>query len=219
MPATSNHRSIAKYAKKAGLYDGTAHRTDWIRQHTIDLLELRPGEVVLDVGCGSGLSFAQLRAKVGPAGSVVGIDQSPEMLALAQRRIAENGWTNTRAVEAFTEHVELPWQFDALLFHYTHDILQSETSVRNVLAYAKPNARIAIAGMKYFPIWLEPLNLYAFFKNYAWNGNGAGLRRPWRHIERLAELAPIRSTQVGMGYITHGVVSAPQHNHKSHIEA
>jgi arsenite methyltransferase len=219
MPALSNQRSISKYAKKALHYDGTAQRTDWIREHTINLLNLRAGEVVLDVGCGSGLSFGRLREKVGPAGSVMGIDQSPEMLGLAQRRIAENGWENTRAVEAFTEQVELPWQFDALLFHYTHDILQSESSVRNLLTYAKPNARIAIAGMKYFPLWMEPLNVYAFFKNYAWNGNGAGLRRPWRHIERLAELAPIRSTQVGMGYITHGVVNAPQPNRRSHLEA
>jgi arsenite methyltransferase len=79
-PSITNTRSIRKYAKKAKLYDGTAYRTDWIRSATIDLLELKEGQTVLDVGCGSGLSFEQLLQGVGGSGTVVGFDQSPHML-------------------------------------------------------------------------------------------------------------------------------------------
>jgi arsenite methyltransferase len=45
-----------------------------------------PGERILDVGCGPGFLSAELSQEVGPAGSVVGVDASPAMLALAARR-------------------------------------------------------------------------------------------------------------------------------------
>jgi arsenite methyltransferase len=205
-PSLTNARSIQKYAKKAKLYDSTAHRTDWIRRKTIELLELNEGQAVLDVGCGSGLSFEQLRNGVGANGNVIGFDQSPDMLGLAQRLVNQRGWSNVCAQYGFGESIQFDVQFDAFLFHYTHDVLQSPKAIENLLSFAKPNARIAIAGMKMFPIWLEPLNVYAFFKNYAWNGNGSGLRRPWRHIEEQTDFTFIRSTQVGMGYIAVGKV-------------
>jgi arsenite methyltransferase len=205
--SVSNTRSIQKYAKKAKHYDGTAQRTDWIRRKTIELLELGQGQAVLDVGCGSGLSFSQLRDVVGASGAVVGFDQSPHMLEIAHRQIRQMEWLNVSAKHDFGETVHFERQFDAFLFHYTHDILQSPKAIENILRFAKPHAKIAIAGMKMFPYWLEPLNVYAFFKNYAWNGNGSGLRRPWRYIELCTEFTLVQSTQMGMGYIA--VASVP----------
>jgi arsenite methyltransferase len=205
-PDESNLNSMRKYARKAKLYDGTSHRTDWIRQHTINLLELKPGQVVLDVGCGSGLSLAILQGLVGDRGLVVGIEQSREMLDLAQAKIAQKAWRNVRVDHGFCEACNFPEKFDAFLFNYTHDIMQSPQALRNLLSYAKPGARVAIAGVKFFPRWMEPLNLYAYFKNFAWNGNGSGLRRPWRHIEKEINFRWVRSTQLGMGYIACGTV-------------
>jgi arsenite methyltransferase len=49
-------------------------------------LAAAPGERILDVGCGPGFLSAELQLEVGPAGSVVGVDSSPAMLALAARR-------------------------------------------------------------------------------------------------------------------------------------
>src|SRR5438270_13124103 len=54
-------------------------------QRAVDELGLRPGAVVLDVGCGTGRALPLLRAVVGASGSVIGVDATPEMLAEAVR--------------------------------------------------------------------------------------------------------------------------------------
>ena len=62
--------------------------------HLLAAADPMPGERVLDVGCGAGVtSFAAARL-VGPEGSVVGLDISPTMLAVASRRAEESGLTN-----------------------------------------------------------------------------------------------------------------------------
>lgn len=55
---------------------------------------LRDGDIVLDIGCGAGNAFAELRAAVGATGRVVGVDVSPKMVARARERISANGWAN-----------------------------------------------------------------------------------------------------------------------------
>jgi ubiquinone/menaquinone biosynthesis C-methylase UbiE len=64
------------------------------RQAGIALLAPGAGDVVIDLGCGTGLNFAPLLAATGPSGIVIGIDRSAEMLAVAQRRIDREGWSD-----------------------------------------------------------------------------------------------------------------------------
>jgi arsenite methyltransferase len=205
-PAHTHLNSLEKYRRKAGHYDSTTHRTDAIREETIAQLQLQSGDLVLDVGSGTGKSISLLRQAIGDAGHVFGIEQSPEMHRLALEKQAREGWENVSLICDFCECVVLPEKFDSLLFHYTHDILQSAAAVENLLAHAKPGARVAIAGMKCFPWWTGPLNLIAFAKNYAWNGNKRGLFTPWAHLAPRLTDWQWRSTQLGMGYIASGRV-------------
>src|SRR6516162_9521439 len=55
---------------------------------------LRPGEVVVDLGCGGGLDVLLAAGKVGPSGRVIGIDMTPEMLDRARANAARQGATN-----------------------------------------------------------------------------------------------------------------------------
>src|SRR6516225_95541 len=55
---------------------------------------LRPGETVVDLGCGGGLDVLLAAAKVGPAGRAVGIDMAPEMVERARRGAARQGVGN-----------------------------------------------------------------------------------------------------------------------------
>ncbi|MFP7761560.1 class I SAM-dependent methyltransferase [Marisediminicola sp. LYQ85] len=58
------------------------------------------GDVVLDLGCGTGLNFSLLVDAVGPEGAVIGLDASPDMLAMARARIDRAGWRNVAVAVA-----------------------------------------------------------------------------------------------------------------------
>lgn len=64
-----------------------------------DRLDLRPGMRVLDAGSGPGRVTVPLARRVGPEGKVVAFDVQPDMLRKLERRVAEAGLTNVRAVQ------------------------------------------------------------------------------------------------------------------------
>ncbi|MBI5108432.1 MAG: methyltransferase domain-containing protein [Rhodocyclales bacterium] len=205
---TIQQRSLAKYRKRAAAYDASCGPTWPIRERAIAALCLQAGQRVLDVGCGTGLSLELLRAGVGAGGRVYGCDQSPEMLTLACRRQAEAGWDNVHLLHSAAQQLELPEPVDALLFHYTHDVLRSPVALARILGCARPGARVAIAGIKYFPAWLAPLNLWVYFKNHGYNGAPGELGTPWDRILPALDDWRMTPTQFGMGYIGTGRVAA-----------
>lgn len=203
---TDNERSMRRYRAHAAGYDASARRTMPLRLRTIALLGLREGDVVLDVGAGTGLSFAPLLAGVGATGRVLAVEQSPEMHALAQQRVEREGWSRVWLARAGAETVVLPEPPDALLFNYVHDITRSPVAVENLLRQAAPRARIAMAGMKFFPWWTGPLNLLAWLKNRPYNARPGDLWHPWDLVEARCEGFRRESTQAGMGYLAAGAL-------------
>src|SRR3989442_923088 len=70
--------------------------------------DLREGETVLDLGSGGGIDVILSAKRVGPSGTVWGLDMTDEMLALARRNIADAGVTNAHFLRGHIEDVPLP---------------------------------------------------------------------------------------------------------------
>lgn len=202
---TPNELSIARYRRRAAGYDASARFTMPLRLRTIALLALQPGDVVLDVGAGTGLSFEPLLDAVGEHGRVLAFEQSPEMAAQARARIERRGWQDRVWLrEARAEDVQLPQPADAALFNYVHDISRTPAAVDNLLRQLRPGARLALAGMKFFPWWTGPLNLLPWLKNRPYNARPADLWAPWDLIAPRCDDFQRWSTQWGMGYLARG---------------
>ncbi len=119
-----------------------------VREKAVQLLRLKPGDRVLDVGCGPGGSFPYLVSAVGPTGEVIGVEISPDIAINARRRIETNRWRNVRVIEADARTVKLEGKFDALLSFAAADIYASPQALDNLFPYLKDDARVVAFGAK-----------------------------------------------------------------------
>jgi SAM-dependent methyltransferase len=116
-----------------------------IKQRSYDLLGLRAGDHVLDLGCGTGEDVAALAPRVGSGGRAVGVDVSATMIAEAQRRTAGMGLP-VEFVRGDAHHLDFPdGAFDGCR---AERLLQHASDPQAVLAemarVAKPGARIVV---------------------------------------------------------------------------
>lgn len=196
--------ALEHYRGLAPGYDASAWAVAGMRRRALDLLAPAEGEVVFDVACGTGPMLPELARRVGERGRVVGIEQSPEMMALARRRVTREGVATTvTLLESAVEDVQLEARADALLFFYTHDVLQSPGALARLFAHARPGARIVIAGARFLPWWWgAPLNVWTALRTRRYLTTYHGLRRPWQHLERYcADFRPVASNLLGTSYL------------------
>lgn len=202
--AANLEQAIAHYRGLAPRYD---HYTRWInriRVRTIQALELRPGECVLDVGCGTGWCIPHLLESVTPGGRVIAFEPSQEMLAIARTRVGP-----TPAVEllhATAQDVRLPAKADALLFSYTHDVIRSRAALENLLRQAKPGARVAATSTKLYAKWLIPANWYLRVTHRGYITNFEGFEAPWSLLAEYLDDFQVRAGPFTQHYVANGRV-------------
>ncbi len=179
--------ALELYRKMAPIYDrgGAKWPFTGLRRRAVDLLNLVPGDSVLDVGCGTGLAFSLLEEAIGSEGRIIGIDQSPDMLARARQRIEANDWSNITVIESSIEEATIPVRADAALFALSHDIMRSPRAIENVVQHVKPRGGIAVVGMTWNPWWALPFNLIHAFRLRRGATTYEGLGRPWTHLQKL----------------------------------
>jgi len=204
--APDTAKAVRLYRDHANGYDASARRTMWIRARTIEKLELRPGDHVLDVACGTGLSFPLLLEAVGAKGEIVGVEVSPDMIGLARQRVTAAGWQNVTLLESSIESADIPGPLDAILFHFTHDVMRSPAALKRIFAAARPGARIAFAGMKYAPWWMAPANIIVRAQARPYMTTFEGLDRPWNLALPYLQGFEWHSVLFGTGYIGCGRV-------------
>ena len=194
-PAYYEH--ARSYNRDTGLFQPYRHAV-------VEALPLKRGQVVLDVGCGTGLCCGLLRDKVGPGGTVIGIEESPEMAAVAREYIAHEGWRNVTVVQSPAEDARLEATADAALFCAVHDILQSPRALRNVMVSLGPGAWVAAGGGKWAAPVMVAVNSMVRMVHAPYVRSFSGFDRPWRYLEHLVEDVRVQETAFGGGYVMTG---------------
>ena len=130
----------------------------------VQALNLKQGNTVVEIGCGTGLNFNFLRQKVGPEGRIIGVDLTPEMLEMADKRIRRNGWSNITLVQSdaaaygFSEHI------DGIISTFALTLVpEYDKVIQRGAAALSPSCRFVIVDFKKsdnWPIWL--LKLFCF---------------------------------------------------------
>jgi demethylmenaquinone methyltransferase/2-methoxy-6-polyprenyl-1,4-benzoquinol methylase len=99
------------------------------RRRAVAALRLRPGDTVVDLGCGTGLTFPFLHSAVGPTGRIIGVDLTDAMLTKASRRAEDAGRRNVELVEADLASYAFPAEMDAALARFALEIVPEYDAV------------------------------------------------------------------------------------------
>ena len=169
-PRDERRLTTGKTLHGAGLYDLMVAilmlgRGPAMRERTIALAHLVPGESVLEVGCGTGEMAMRARARSGPRGAVAGIDPSLEMIAVARRKAARAKLDIDYRVASVEALPFADATFDvvlsSLMMHHLPEDLKPRAlaEIRRVL---KPGGRLLVVDLteptsrlgRLAPVWL-----------------------------------------------------------------
>src|SRR6266550_6456479 len=120
-----------------------------IRPRAVDRLNLKFGDRVVEVGCGTGRNLAFLSRAVGPDGRVYGIDLSEGMLAKARSVCEQAGLTNVLLIQADASEYELPELVDGAIFSLSYAVMRDrKRALRHAWNQLKPGGRLVMLDAK-----------------------------------------------------------------------
>lgn len=204
---------LRRYGPGAHFYDVLSlerpiYRVGRIRG--IDMLGLRTGDRVLDVGCGTGLNFPLLHNAIGDSGAIVGVDASTAMLAMARRRIARSGWSNVEVLEGDAAQLDrvvgTSEVFDAIVFTYALSVIvQWERAWDLGVAQLRRGGRVLVVDMALPTGWGRPLRPLARFACFT--GGADPHREPWRRLMAEGTQVIHRTLRSGHIHVVAGTVA------------
>jgi demethylmenaquinone methyltransferase/2-methoxy-6-polyprenyl-1,4-benzoquinol methylase len=151
---------------------------------------VKRGNVVVDLGCGTGLNFALLQEAIGETGSIIGVDLNDAMLEQARRRVAEAGWKNVDLVQADAVSYQFPPQVDGILSTFALTFIpQAERVIQNGCRALAPGAQWVVLDMAWpdrWPLWLHHLLFFLRLPSYGITREVVE-RRPWQTVWRTME--------------------------------
>lgn len=199
------------YRKRASRYDRSTRLYrligfgEWTyRQRAVRHLGLRPGDTVVEIGCGTGLNFPLLQDAVGDAGRVVGVDMTDAMLAEARERVVSEGWSNVELIRSDAAAYAFPDAVDGILSTFALTLIPEYDSVIHAGSRAlREGGRWVVADLKLpaggSQLVLLPL-LLPLFRPF-----GVTLdlerRRPWESLRRHLTRSGMEEHYFGFVYV------------------
>lgn len=204
----SKDQTRAFYNKISRVYDLLSERSEApVRNCALGLLKAGPGEIVLEIGCGTGHSLVTLARAVGPRGKVFGLDLSEQMLKQAKAHAAKAGLLN-RVAFLRGDAAHLPCadgSTDALFMSFTLELFDTPEIpivLRECRRVLRRSGRIAVAGLskggsgqraakmyewghRHFPNFLDcrPIYVRAALEEAGFQIQAALRKRMWIPVE------------------------------------
>lgn len=177
----------------ANLYDGAQEREvpDMALRASLGcgnptaLANLRPGEVVLDLGSGGGIDVLLSARRVGSTGKAFGLDMTDEMLALAEENRRNSGLTNVEFLKGDIEEIPLPSSsVDVVISNCVINLAADKDRVlREVFRVLKPGGRFAVSDVVVRGRIPEAVRK----SMELWVGCVAGALRDYEYVAKLAK--------------------------------
>ena len=202
------------YQKNAKTYDLAVKifypliglKIDEYRKKAVDCLNLNNGDLVVDLGCGTGLCFPLLMEKIGPNGKLLGVDISTEMLSVAEERVKSAGWSNVELIHSDIEEFEFPAEINGLISTGVFGYLGERTKVlEKIYKSLVNNGKVVIVDGKRPQKWPSLL-----FKLFVKLSSPYGLTESYfdnntpEIVARLFQNVTFEDMYGGLLYITSG---------------
>ncbi len=201
------------YRKRAKRYDISANlyyligfRVAKYRKMAISQLALKPGDTLLELGCGTGLNFKYAMQDVGPTGKLIGIDLTDAMLQQAEARLKANNWQNVTLVQCDIAKYSFPINVNGVFSSFALTLVPEYQEIIEHAWRAMPTGgRIVLLDFKKpekWPLWVAKLGV-SITKPF-----GVSLdlceRKPWEVIARYFRNVTVADIYGGFVYIAAG---------------
>ncbi len=176
------------------------------RRDTIASLRLGSGDLVVELGCGTGLNFEYVQRRIGPRGKIIGVDLTDAMLEVAKARVAGAGWSNVELVQADIAQWNMPREVAGVFSTLALTLVPEYDEVIKTASRAlRTGGRLAVFDMKEPEHWPSRLVRLAAWLNKPF---GVSLdlaeRHPWESIGRYLTEVEFREYYFGALYLCVG---------------
>jgi len=221
MSTTLRNQVIDIYRKRAKNYDFTANLyylmgyREWaFRRRAVKALNLKHGDTVLEIGCGTGLNFSLYQEVVGPEGQIIGVDLTDAMLEQARKRVSEKDWRNVELVHSDALAYQFPAGVNGIISTFAFSLIPETRQVIEKAANAlAPGGRMALLDFQApssWPSWLISVGMAAI-RPFAVTDEWLE-RRPWETIKsamnEFLEDVSVVEMYLGVSYLIAGAKSS-----------
>jgi ubiquinone/menaquinone biosynthesis C-methylase UbiE len=137
------------YSSAAKTYEDASLRYwQFLSTNTVARLDMRPGDSVLDIACGTGPATVAAAQAVGPSGRVVAVDYAEGMLAIARQKVDEAGHSNVELVREDLMALQYDPEFDAVVCVLGIFFLEDMVAAASQLwSFVRPGGRLAVTTL------------------------------------------------------------------------
>lgn len=201
---TQSLESIERFYKIHSLvYDYTRWMILFSRDEAAKELVTLPGGDYLEIGCGTGLNFGRILRQLGPQGTLTGLDFSPDMLAVARKRVDRDGMKQVSLVRENAETFDLGRKFDGILFSYSITMIPNwRAAVERCMAHLKPGGKMVVLDFYTLEGWPGP-----FRKVFRWwlGANHVDNARDYpEYLSKVAADFNLKPRNLGWNFIATG---------------